>query len=259
METNVRYTIVGAFVIVLCAAIILGIIWLSSGFALYKFDYYRVYMQEAVTGLSVDSLVEYNGVEVGTVTSIHIDHKNPNLVALLLRIKKSAPITRGTRAKLYVRALSGVATINLEDKGDDMRPLEAESDQPYPVIATSPSFFLRLDAVITQMSTSFREISASIHSLLDEENLKNIKQTLDNLRILSGGLVTDAGYLHTIIQSASKSAVILQTQTLPGANQAILNFNKMTNDLSSVSTEIKQNPAILIRGREPKPLGPGEK
>jgi phospholipid/cholesterol/gamma-HCH transport system substrate-binding protein len=116
METNVNYTVVGAFVIVLFSSIVLAIIWLSAGFSTEKYTTYEVLMKEAVTGLSLEAPVEYNGVNVGTVTSIRIDKQNPHVVELLLKIKSDTPISKGTRARLNVRTLSGVAFILLQDK-----------------------------------------------------------------------------------------------------------------------------------------------
>ena len=40
METNVNYTLVGAFVIALVTATVLAIIWLSSGFSIKENDIY---------------------------------------------------------------------------------------------------------------------------------------------------------------------------------------------------------------------------
>src|SRR3990167_263035 len=99
MEANVNYTVVGLFVIILTAAFVFGIIWLSSG-AYWEKEYqtYQVFMQESVSGLNIDSPVEYNGVNVGTVSYISIDQKNPKLVQVLLSIKQGTPITLGTRA-----------------------------------------------------------------------------------------------------------------------------------------------------------------
>jgi len=181
METNVRYTVAGVFVLVMLAFIILGTIWLSAGFSTEKYNYYLVYMKESVSGLTLDSSVEFNGVDVGTIDQININKKNPQLVELVLKVKDTTPVTMGTKAKLGVRALSGMTYILLEDKGDDKRPLLAKKGEPYPVIDTTPSILIRLDTIMTQMSSSFREISNSFKSLLSRENLQAIRRLLQKL------------------------------------------------------------------------------
>lgn len=239
METRVNYTTVGIFVITLTCCIILGIIWLSAGFNSGSYKIYQVNMIESVSGLSIDAPVEYNGVNVGSVKSIDINHKNPRLVKILLNIKSDTPITRGTRAQLNIRSLSGIAYMALEDDESDVTPLTAEKDQSYPIIPTKPSFFLRLETAVTQFNDNFNQISQSIHDLLNDENLRNIKQ---------------------LLQSTQMSMYLIQNESLPSINQAMTNLDMITRNLADVSLEMKQNPAILIRGKEQSQvLGPGEK
>src|ERR1700728_394360 len=121
METNVSYTVVGAFVITLLTATILAIIWLSSGFSFDQYSTFMVYMQESVTGLSIDSPVELNGVNVGTVSSITLNRKNPQLVELLLSIRNDTPLTKGTVATLNTRGFTGIAYLALKDKSTNLR------------------------------------------------------------------------------------------------------------------------------------------
>lgn len=259
METNINYTAVGAFVIALIAAIILAIIWLSAGLRVEHFTRYKVYMKEAVSGLSLDAPVEYNGVNVGAVKSIKINHKNPQLVELLLDVNTGAPITQGTRAKLDIRSLTGVAYISLRDTGTNMEPLVALPGQEYPVINTTPSILVRLDTTLTQLNYSFKQISESFHqvsnavrSMMDQQNLNSIKQILGNLQVATEQLAP-------LLQTGKSSLQLIQSQTVPAANQAFIKMDKVTDNLFDVSTQLKQNPSRLIRGNAPQELGPGER
>jgi phospholipid/cholesterol/gamma-HCH transport system substrate-binding protein len=239
METNVRYTIAGIFVLTLILCIVFAVIFIASGFNTKPFTYFKVNMEESVSGLSLDGPVEFNGVKVGTVAEMKINHENPQLVELLLKVDDDTPVTVGTRAKLGVRSLTGVTYILLEDKGNNMQPLKKEEGQKYAVIPTTPSILVRLDTTLTQINDSFRQLSASIRALLDKQNLQWIKQ---------------------ILQSGKGSLQIIETQTLPSANQAVENMGTFTNNLNDFSEEIKQDPAILLRGKaRATRLGPGEK
>ena len=100
METKVNYALVGTFVICLVAAIVLTVIWLSAGFSAQDNAIYKVYMTESVSGLNIDSPVEFNGVGVGSVERMEISADNPNLVILLLKVKSNTPVTEGTTATL---------------------------------------------------------------------------------------------------------------------------------------------------------------
>src|SRR3990167_1179713 len=201
METNVNYTLVGAFVIALITAIVLGIIWLSSGFSFEQYSTYLIYMQESVSGLNIDSDVEYNGVEVGTVKSIELNQNNPQLVEVLVDIKNTTPITHGTVATLTTRGLTGLVYVALKDKSVDLRPLVAEPGQRYPVIPTAPSIFVRLDAALTQLNRSFKRISESMEVVFDEENQQSIKRTLLNLKRITNTLAMNSKPISVILKN----------------------------------------------------------
>jgi len=238
METNVNYTLAGTFVIALLTAIIFGIIWLSAGITGGVYTIYEVYMTESVSGLSIDGPVEFNGVNVGTVSAIKISHKNPKLVELFLKIKSETPVTVATRAKFAVRALTGVGYILLEDKGTDKRALIIQPNQEYPVIETVPSILVRLETLLTDLSDSFKSFSHSVQSLLDKENLDSIKQ---------------------LLKATHATFHLLEERTIPLANQTISTLEGVSRDLSVITSEIKDNPAVLIRGKTPsQKLGPGE-
>lgn len=259
MDTNVNYTIVGAFVIVLMTAIVLTIIWLSSGFSVVPYTEYVIYSQESVSGLNQDASVEYNGVNVGSVEKIELNEADPHLVTVLLKIKTSTPITRGTVATLTSRGVTGVAFIALKDAGADSKPLLAEEGQPYPIIPTAPSLFMRFDLAFTKLTKNFQTIADSIHELLDKENLASIKSSLQHLDRLSGNLTKSSGQLTPLLKYSISSLKTLNNQTLPATYRLLENLNDASRALNDVSVELKQNPSILIRGAAPAPLGPGER
>lgn len=258
METNVNYTLVGAFVIFLILLIVFCVIWLSGGLSMQPYSTYQVNMTEPVSGLNLQAPVEFNGVLVGHVAHITINHNNPQLVELLLDVKSDTPVTMGTHAKLGVKLLSGVAYILLEDKGTNMQPLVAAEGQEYPIIPTVPSLLVKLDTAITEMTTSFKELKDAFHNFFDEKNMQAIKGTLNNLHTFTNMLSRDSDQLNEIINNTSRATQVLETQTLPGANQMFTNFNGVAQNFNAISSQIKSNPSILIRGKEQSRLGPGE-
>jgi phospholipid/cholesterol/gamma-HCH transport system substrate-binding protein len=263
---------VGAFVIVLCTAMILAIIWLSSGFALGEYTVYKVYMQESVSGLTTDSAVEFNGVDVGTVKHIKINRHDPKLVELLLNVKTGTPITQGTVATLSSRGLTGITYIALKDNGSDLRKLVTVGSQTHPVIKSGPSLFNRLDKALSDVSTNLSKVATAIESILDKENQRSFKDILRHLDILTGTLAADSDKLNIIIQNTERASLrfepllrswtkgmdVFQTQTLPSTYQLLNSLNEMTRSLSEITAQIKQNPSVLIRGTSNKAKGPGE-
>lgn len=252
METNVNYTIVGIFVIVLTSFVIMAIIWLSSGFAIAQYTTYKVYMKESVSGLNVDSAVEFNGVNVGTVKSIEISKKNPNIVILLLNVKSSTPVTQATRAMLNSKGLTGVTFMALQDDGTNTQSLLVSKNEEYPVINTTPSLFMRFDTALIKLNENFQKITRSIQSLLNPENLQAVRQILQNTSLASKNF-------NPLMQSSMDAVQFLTLQTLPAATRTMSNMEEITRNMVSVSSVLKDNPSAIIRGTAPPALGPGER
>jgi phospholipid/cholesterol/gamma-HCH transport system substrate-binding protein len=252
METNVNYTIVGIFVIVLTSFVVMAIIWLSSGFAIARYSIYKVYMKESVSGLTVDSAVEFNGVNVGTVKRIEISKKNPNIVILLLNVKSSTPVTQATRAMLNSKGLTGVTFMALQDDGTNTQPLLAAKNEDYPVINTTPSLFMRFDTALVKINENFQKITHSIQSLLNPENLQAVKQILQNTSLASE-------HFNPLMLQSMSAVQLLTSQTLPTATRTMSNMEQITHNMVSVSSELKENPSAIIRGTAPPELGPGER
>jgi phospholipid/cholesterol/gamma-HCH transport system substrate-binding protein len=230
-------------------------------------------MQEAVTGLSVDATVEYNGVNVGTVKKIALNKDNPRSVELLLNVSNDTPITNGTVATLATRGLTGITYIALKDKGEDLRPLKKLKDQDYPIIKTVPSILLQLNTALQKLTDSLSQVSNTFKNLFDQQNLQSIKITLTNMQEITSNLAANNQKLNNIlantsiasqrlpllIQSSQQTLRTIENQTLPQTNRIIGNLDTITNNLTGLSDEIRDNPSMLIRGKQPRPLGPGEK
>lgn len=272
METNINYTLVGAFVITLIGTMVVAIIWLSSGFSFEQYSTYLIYSQEAVSGLSIDSPVEFNGVDVGSVKAVELNHSNPQLVEVYLSIKNTTPVTQGTIATLTTKGITGITYVSLKDVSNDMRPLIVRKGQRYPVIKTGPSLFMRIDTTLKNLSTNLREVAESVRSVLDKENQQSIKAVLNNLERVTDTLAAESNKMATIINNTSRasehltpllqasinSVKSIENQTLPEFYRALVNINNASRSITEVASEIKQNPSMLVRGAPPAQPGPGE-
>lgn len=272
METNVNYTAVGAFVLVLFAIICIGVIWLARGLSFTHFSTYAIYMEESVSGLNVDAPVEFNGVSVGTVTNVSISKRNPRLVKLFITIKDGTPITQGTVATVSSRGVTGIAYVALKDDGSNNGPLIIEPGQDYPVIKSAPSLFSRIDTGLEKINTSLYKISTAIESILDQQNQAAIKNTILNIDKFARMLSEESGKVSEIIDNTAKASrqfpnllrsgqgavQSFQTQTMPSVDRAVKNLDDVSENLLEMSNDLKQNPSMLIRGKAPAPLGPGE-
>lgn len=278
MESKVNFAAVGAFVLVLSALLIGGVLWLSSGKAYRKaHDTYLVYMSESVSGLSLDAPVRYRGVEVGNVRRIELAPGNAEQVRLTLDIERGTPVKQDTVAVLRVQGLTGIAHVELSGESRGSPPLKAAPGEEYPVIRTGPSLMLRLDNAVTALLANLNRSSESVNALLDEKNRAALRNTLANLERLSGTLANAglpqlvkriqrsadafdrmAGEAAHAGSSAARAVESVRAEALPEARQAIAELRELTASLRRFSEALERNPGMLLQGRPAVPPGPGE-
>ena len=151
--------------------------------------------------------------------------------------------------------------------------------EKYPVIPSKPSLFFRLDQTVEQMSTSVSAVTKNLNEVLNDENKEAIKQSLKNLSEITGlvqknskeidealssvGKIAKdsekaAESLRSLATNGSQSLANFSQQTLPMADQVMSRLKRTLDNLEELTGQLSHNPAMLIRGKNPKALGPGE-
>ena len=201
-----NYALVGAFVLVLGAVFIAGVLWLASGGAFQKkYDLYLAIEDESVAGLNLDAPVKYNGVDVGKVREIHLDPENPERVILVFAIERGTPIKQDTVAVLKTQGLTGIAYVELSGGARDAPPLIAIEPNPYPVIRTKPSLSARLENVITSVLAKLDSTSNNINALISDENRAAFKSALADIATLAHTIAARKATIDAGIASAART------------------------------------------------------
>ena len=181
-----NYALVGAFVLTLGALLVAGILWLASGGAWQKkYDTYLAVEDESVAGLNVDAVVKYNGVDVGKVQAIHLDHTNPQRVNLLFAIERGTPIKEDTIAVLKTQGLTGIAYVELSGGAAGSPPLLIHPGAKYPQIRTTPSLAARLENVLTNVLGKLDSTTTNINAMLSAENQAALRSALSDIAIVA--------------------------------------------------------------------------
>lgn len=286
MESKTNYTLVGLTVLILTTALLSAALWLSVGFDRKKYDLYTVYMHEAATGLSEDSVVKFNGVKVGIVSKIELNQFDPQEVKILLKIEEGTPITASTQATLINQGITGATYLGLSAKSPTLFPLQKSPGEPYPVIPYTPSFF-------SQLEKNLNDISMGLKRILDKDNAAALKKSLSNLEQFTDMIVNNDSQVNEVLHqlpsmihdlkkginrfstmavnmsAASRSVSTtmaagkvsidkLSQQAIPPMVILLQRLNAITANLEVVSQEIRQNPAVIVRGSAPPKSGPGE-
>jgi phospholipid/cholesterol/gamma-HCH transport system substrate-binding protein len=113
METRAHHVLIGAFTIGVFLLALGFVLWMSKSGADRRYNEYEIVFTEAVTGLSVGGLVQYNGIKVGEVSALRLAPDDPRKVIARVRLDASAPVRQDTRAKLGLQGVTGLAFIQL--------------------------------------------------------------------------------------------------------------------------------------------------
>jgi phospholipid/cholesterol/gamma-HCH transport system substrate-binding protein len=243
MEEKVNFAVVGAFVLVLSAGLIGGVLWLSSGKSYrMQYDIYQTYMNESVAGLNLNAPVRYRGVEVGRVRKIALAPNNVEQVQLTLAIERGTPVKVDTLAVLKTQGLTGIAFVELTGGSRDSPPLVAQNDAEYPVIKSGPSLMSRLDTAVTSLLANLNRSSENLNALMDEDNRRSVKHALADLEILSRTLAARSALIDSSLSNAARTMenTARLSGELPLLAQRIQRsadaFDHMTNELARAAT-----------------------
>jgi phospholipid/cholesterol/gamma-HCH transport system substrate-binding protein len=187
MEPKVNYTLVGLFIALLGAATVTGVLWLSRTDYRGVYDRYYTFMDESVSGLSRDSYVKYQGVEVGRVKEIALDPNNPEQVRLGLDLVRGTPVKEDTVAVLETQGLTGITIVNLRGGSRASPLLSVKRGERYPIIKSEPSFYAQLSGSLARLTTNeqipallanLTNLTQDARSLLDAQSRADLKRTL---------------------------------------------------------------------------------
>jgi phospholipid/cholesterol/gamma-HCH transport system substrate-binding protein len=233
---------VGAFVLILGAVLVAIALWLASGGAFQKkYDLYQAVEDESVSGLNLNAAVKYNGVDVGNVQQISLDHSDPDRVILLFAIEQGTPIRVDTVAVLKTQGLTGFAYVELSGGSKDSAILQKTAGNKYPVIRTKPSLSARLENVLTSVMTKLDSTSDNINALLSDENQAAFKSALADIAVVAHTIALrkdeiDSAMTDTARAAKNVSRASLQlSPTLTQIGQGAQAVTKMGNEVAQTS------------------------
>ncbi|MDP1930080.1 MAG: MlaD family protein [Gammaproteobacteria bacterium] len=187
METRAHHIIVGLFTLTAGALLLLFTMWMSRSGVDRNFMLFDILFEEAVSGLSVGSPVQYSGIRVGEVERLRLDPLDPRLVWARVRISSTAPVKVDTTARLTLLNVTGASGIELSQGLPSSALLT--SDQGVPVIHAEPSSFARLRVSSDELLASITSLLDRANNILSDENAQNLSSVLRNLDSFTASMV----------------------------------------------------------------------
>jgi phospholipid/cholesterol/gamma-HCH transport system substrate-binding protein len=260
MEPRAHHVLIGLFTVLMVAAALGFALWLSNASSDQELRDYDVIFNEAVSGLSKGSAVQYSGIKVGDVIGLRLDPQDPRKVRAHIRVDANTPIKQDTHARLSITGITGAALIQLHGGTPESPILESSSDQRKEIIA-DPSPLSRLMSNSEDLVLSVTNLLERANQLFSSENIGHISRTLENIEQTSASVAGQRDELRTALQhmsTASQEAADLMrnaNQLLSGpGHEAVSNANRLMASLerssSAVERLIADNHSTLNNGMQ---------
>ncbi|MDE2251714.1 MAG: MCE family protein [Gammaproteobacteria bacterium] len=234
METKAHHVLIGAFTLVVVALVVLFALWLGKTSLSRQYHYYDIVFTESVTGLSKGSPVQYNGIQIGEVSQLKLDPRDPRKVLARIQVAADTPIKTDTRAKLGLLGLTGVAFVQLTGGDPSSRPLMPTPDNPVPVIQSESSALSKLLSSGSDVVTSLNGILERLGNIVSEQNVERINSTLENIDQTTRALAAERDDLRELVRQAAAASKELN-QTLAGTNQLVNGPGRETLDRAAAA------------------------
>ncbi|AYC32818.1 MCE family protein [Pseudomonas cavernae] len=226
METRAHHILIGLFTVLAVGGALLFALWLGKSSVDKEFSLYDVVFNEAVTGLSIGSAVQYSGIKVGDVVQLKLDPKDPRKVLARIRVGGDTPIKENTRARLTLTGVTGSSIIQLHGGSPMSPPLATNNEQPAVIVAT-PSPLSRLLTNGEDLVSNISRLIANANLMFSGENIDRVSRTLEHLDQATGVLASQRGDIQETLKqlaevSRQAGTMVQQTSELMHNTNALV-------------------------------------
>src|SRR6185295_2133433 len=188
METRANYVLIGAFTLAVIAAAFGFVLWFQSLHSAKQRSPLRVVIEGPPSGLRNGGDVNFNGIRIGEVISVKLDH--PRRIFALAMIENKAPLRKDTTVGLEFQGLTGVAAISLKG-GEEAAPPVPLDEDGVPVLTADPN---RLQDVTEAIRATLQNVNRIV-----ADNQQTVRNSLHNLETFSNSLARNAERIDAIM------------------------------------------------------------
>jgi phospholipid/cholesterol/gamma-HCH transport system substrate-binding protein len=241
MYEKINYTAVGIFVLLFSAISLYFAFWLAKGSVNKEnFNIYYTYFNESVDGLSNDSVVKLNGVDVGRLENLSIDKLNHSKIVATLYINKDIKITEDMYTILKSQGLTGLRYINIIG-GVSKNIIEPNLKES--VIKSRASFVSKLMLDTPALVSKLTKFSESLNSALSSKNIENINKILDNSKVITNKTIELEDNLNSFLNNNNKAKI---TALIDDINSTLIEYKKVAKNANlTLNTVNKKLPSLL--------------
>lgn len=234
MESRAHALAAGIFALLLGSGLVLALWWFSD--RREPMREYVLVSEGMINGLNSQARVRYRGMLAGNVTRIDIDPDDPRLILVHIRIRENLPVTRGTRAMLGTQGVTGLAYVQLDERGHDPVPLVSSDGSP-PRIRLEASAMDQITDRALAAAERFKTVADKIAVLFDDENAARLQRALGNLESATAGIDRTFGDAPATL-AAIRAA--FSPDNVARLSAALGNLERATGDVAPTVAEARQ-------------------
>lgn len=191
--------------------------------------YYINFRNTSVYGLDVDSVVTYQGMDIGKVLRMEVNPKSTDSVLVYIKIRKGFPIKTDTTAVLMYAGITGLKFVDLRGgtptaprlpPGSEIQTGKGLEEIAGNIVSNLSTAATRFNALLSDQNraefSSFLEninkSSTALATILDSRR-EALERTIDNIEKASSDFVTVTASLQTITQNLDDMARRLTDST----------------------------------------------
>ena len=239
MEAEARYTRVGVAVLLLIAALVVGVLWLKNIGGKGEFKRYEIHFEtQALDGLEVGGDVTLRGIKVGRVEDYALDAGAFNRVRVEVRVDARAPVRTNTVAVVTRNFVTGIAAITLVNREPQGEPLvEVVSGDRFPLIGEGRSDLDEIAGRVTKVGEMAALALNNLNQFLNAENREAVVATVRSLRDLAAGLNGRMAALDRTLRQVGAASAQVGTAAA-GVDGAAANFSTAAAQLGQAGERI---------------------
>ncbi|MBM3548480.1 MAG: MCE family protein [Alphaproteobacteria bacterium] len=225
METRAHNVLIGAFVLAFVTAIFIFVGWLARTQGDHEIALYDIVFTDAVSGLAVGGDVRFNGIKVGSIRRIAIDHEDPSRVRVTVEMGQDVPVRNDSTATMQLQGITGVTYVQISGGTQGSPRVQATNEYPYPVIRSRPSQIAELVDQLPKLLERSTTLVDRGNALLDDENRRNLASALADLRQVTQAMAGRAEALTKVIDELSAAS--------SGVGELVRRSNRVAEELSA--------------------------
>lgn len=232
MERNANFIVVGICAIFSVLSLAGFVFWMGKyGVDGEKYESYKTYIGESVSGLKASSPVKLKGLDVGFVEEVKIDTDNPERIEVMFKVEKEIPIKTDSFIVLNSQGIVGIGYLEIKGGTKDSQPLKSIDKSERPEIPSELSMVSKLTDKAEIILTNLTRTIGRVDKLASDRNIESVSTSLNNFALISTELKDNRKEFTNLIMGAREVEA--------SANRTLKDFSAVAQKADSVLDETK--------------------